>query len=122
MASSREYIELIDKFIELTQHNKISWEREIPAPNSNLLATGNKINLVYSTEYKTHYIRAYKEAYKHFTDENDFCWGYRLVLEFVDQSGNSLWRFPEINNIAELLNAIKYKDANVDNLLKEILD
>jgi hypothetical protein len=56
----------------------------------------------------------YKESYKYYTDEERYYWDERIIIEFIDEYGGSIWQFPKTNNLWNLLNAVQYKDANVD--------
>ena len=93
MASNKEYIQLIDRLTELTQLKELLWERK--ACPDGLESTGNKINIVYEVDFKNKYLRLYEEKYKYFTDEFDFYWADRLILEFIDEFGDHIWQFPE---------------------------
>lgn len=119
MASSKEYIQLIDKLTELTQSGELVWERK-SCPDK-LESTENKIDFVYEAELKGKNLRLYEEKYKNYTDEFDFHWVDGLVLEFIDDSGGHIWRFPNFRNIMDLLKAVKYKEADVDSFIKDVL-
>lgn len=119
MATSREYIQLIDRLTELTQSKEIEWDRK-HCPDK-LEGTENKIDMVYEIEYKGKNLRLYEEKYKHFTDEFDFYWADRVVLEFIDEVGGHIWKFPDLRSISDLLTAIKYKEAGVDSFIQDVL-
>jgi hypothetical protein len=118
MATLRDYVILIDHLVELTQTGQISWAREIPPRQ--ILTTHNRIQQVYVTFYNGRNIRLYEEMYKYFTDEDEYYWQAQLVLEFVDENSNSIWQFPQTSNGWDLLNAVKYRDANVDAFINDI--
>lgn len=118
MNQIREIVELVDHLTELTQTGGITWERQ-DAPNT-LVSTENKVDFIYLTNYQDRTIRAYEKTYKYFTDEIQYHWSNQMIIEFVDEYGGSLWQFPKTSNAWDLLNAIKYKDANVDGFLKGI--
>ncbi len=117
MTEIREIVKLVDHLTELTQNNAISWERQEPG---NLVSTENKIDFIYVVEYQDRLIRLYEETYKYYTDEFQFHWSSQLIVEFTDEYGNTLWQFPKTSNGWDLLNAVKYKDAKVDDFLKGI--
>lgn len=118
MVSLREYVELIDKLTELTQRNEIEWHRQ--QPPYGLVTTENRISTVYTTSYSNRFLRLYEEMYKYYTDEDVYHWLTRLVFEFIDGFGNSIWQFPETKNGWDLLNAVKYKDAKVEDFIKDV--
>lgn len=117
MAETREIIEFVDLLTELTQKKKIVWERHIP---KNLVTPDTNIDLVYVTEFNGRDIRLYEEGFKNYIDEYEYHWSARVVLEFIDESGNSIWDFPRTNNAWDLLNAVKYMDADVDGYLEDV--
>ncbi len=118
MANLRDYVKLIDHFAELTQKGEVKWVRENPP--SKILTTENRIEQVYVTFYNGKNIRFYEEMYKYYTDEDEYHWQTQLVLEFIDENSNSIWQFPQTSNGWNLLNAVKYRDANVDEFIKDI--
>lgn len=118
MATLRDYVQLIDHLAELTQTRQINWVREVPPRQ--ILTTHNRIQHVYVTFYNGRNIRLYEEMYKYFTDEDEYYWQTQLVLEFIDENGNSIWQFPQTSNGWDLLNAVKYRDANVDAFINDV--
>lgn len=118
MASNREYIQLVDHLTEATQKGVIFWSRyDTP---KNIVSTENSIEFVYTTVYKSKSIRLYEETYKYYTDEFEYHWQKRIVIEFVDEFSNAVWQFPEIRNSWNLLEAIRYKDAGVADFMRDI--
>ncbi len=117
---TRETIEVVDKLIELTQHNELSWESSEP-PN-NLTGPDVRIDLVYTTHYLNRYIRIYQKNYKSYIDDMQFIWDSRIVFEFIDQSENSLWQFPQTHNAWDLLKSIQYQNSKVSDFYKEIFN
>jgi len=115
---TRETIKVVDKLIELTQHNELSWESS--EPPYNLTSPDVRIDLVYTTYYLNRYIRIYQKNYKYYIDDVQYTWDSRIVFEFIDESGNSLWQFPQTNNAWDLLKAIQYQNSNVSDFYKEI--
>lgn len=121
MTEIREIVELVDKFTELTQNNKISWEKQEPG---DLINRDNKIDFIFIAKYKEKIIRLYKEEYKYYFYDEDVekCRrDSRIVLEFIDEYGSALWPFPQTANSWDLLNAVQYKDAKVGEFLQGIM-
>ena len=118
MTQIKEIVQLVDRLTELTQTGGIAWERQDP-PNT-LVSTESKIDFVYLTRYQDRIIRLYEEAYKYYSDEDKYHWSNQMIIEFTDEYGVSLWQFPKTSNAWDLLNAVKYKDAKVDDFLKEV--
>ncbi len=120
MATNREYTQLVSKLTELTQSKQIEWNRN--ASPASLQSPDNKVDIVYVTDFKDKKLRLYEERYKYFTDEDEFHWADRVILEFIDQFNRHVWQFPEIRTIWDLLRAVKYEEAGVDSFIKQILE
>ena len=45
-----------------------------------------------------------------------------ITLEFVDENGVSLWRFPQTSALRDLMSSVRYQSANVKEFLKDILN
>ena len=119
MATLKDYVKLIDHLTEFTQIEQIHWKRTNP-PN-NIITINNRINQVYTTTYNHRHIRVYEEDYKYFTDEDVYYWQNQLIIELIDSCQNSIWQLPPTNNGWDLLNAIKYRDGNIDGFINDVL-
>ena len=119
MSSHRETVEIVDKLIELTQHNQLIWESS--EPPYNLTGPDVRIDLVYTTDYLDRCIRIYQKGYKSYIDDVQFFWDSRIIFEFIDSSGNSLWQFPQTSNTYDLLNSIQYQSSKVGDFYTQIL-
>lgn len=121
MNEIREIVQLVDNLTELTQNNQVSWEKKEPG---DLLNRDNIIDFIYILVYKEKIIRLYKEEYWYYFYDEDVekCRkGTRLILEFIDDYGATLWSFPQTANSWDLFNAVQYKDAKVDEFLQGIM-
>ncbi|MUI54411.1 hypothetical protein [Aliivibrio fischeri] len=118
MATQKEFVELVDQLIELTQEKTINWLRE-GAPSS-LLINGSKVKYVYITEYNNKTLRIYEELYKYFTDEDEYHWQTRTIIDFVDGE-DSIFEFPQTSNSWDLLKVIQYCDVDIDGFMNDML-
>lgn len=118
MAEYKEFVELIDHLIELTQEKQIKWTREYPP--SSIITNNNRIKYVYTTEFNERQLRVFEEMYKYYTDEDQFHWQTRTIVEFIDGE-DSIFEFPQTSNSWDLLKAIQYRDVDIDGLMKNIL-
>ncbi|RWX57206.1 hypothetical protein [Photobacterium chitinilyticum] len=118
MATLKEFVELVDHLIELTQEKTITWLRE-EAPSS-LMINGSKVKHVYTTEYNNKNLRIYEELYKYYTDEDEYHWQNRTIIDFVDGE-DSIFEFPQTSNSWDLLKAIQYRDVDIDGFMNDIL-
>lgn len=116
----QETIKIVEKLIELTQHNQLTWRAssiQISLPSY------EKVDTCFSVEHLNKNIRIYKYFYQVWTEEDSFYWAESIRLEFYNNNTLELeFRFPETSNMLELLNTIMYKTSNVeefyDNLFK----
>jgi 2-C-methyl-D-erythritol 4-phosphate cytidylyltransferase len=53
-------------------------------------------------------------------DESQYHLDSKMVFEFIDQSGNSLWQFPQTSNAWDLLNAVQYQNSNVSDFYRDM--
>jgi len=122
-----KWIEAIAKLTKMTQDNTLKWRSgETPEFFKNL--ENVKIEIVYLTEYKDRLLRIYDRRVKEFRSgvsftgfERGHVWTKYTVLDFVDPSGASLWIFPEIKGLENLLNAVKFQVAGVKDFLNDLL-
>jgi hypothetical protein len=119
MSNLKDYVKLTAEFTRLTQKEEIKWLKK-PALNY-MSSYHRRVEYVYTTKYKDRYLRIYEESYRIYNEEGDYDWDSRIVFELVDAEGNNLWTFPYINGIRELFDAIKYKDANVAEFIKDVI-
>lgn len=116
-----ETIDIVEKLIELTQHNKITWT--IYNNNNLLLPSSEKVDISYTTNYLNKNIRVYKYYYQFWTDEETYHWIEDLRLEFYDTiTGNVLFRFPKTSNFEELLSTIMYQNSGVKDFYNEMFN
>lgn len=139
MASEKEqYIDAVVKLIKLTQEGKIKWTPQKPRDSLNRDA-GMIVDVFYSTQYNDRRLGLYESRYKVEAPASgtlsgfsgiDFSrlfglsypyWTSKVVLEIIDDSGKSLWTFPDVSGLSDLLNAVKYQVADVKGLIEDIL-
>ncbi|MGE4444885.1 MAG: hypothetical protein AB7E37_07960 [Candidatus Altimarinota bacterium] len=116
--NSKETINLIEKLIELTQKNVIKWEISNMYP---MLSDMEKFDTIFSTDYLGQKIRVYKFFYRHYRDEDEFYWLEEYKLEIFDEQNNTLFNFPIVPNIKDLLNAVMYQNSNVEDFYKNLM-
>jgi len=123
-----KFVEAVTKLIKLTQEGKIEWR------SANLVRDDIKVESVFTAEYKDRLLRIYKYVYKvekpspFYISPNIFSykketpyWETSVTLEFIDRNGLSLWKFPYTNALYDLLQAVQYQVAGVDEFLDEII-
>ena len=136
MASEREkVIDAIVKLIRETQEGRITWGIKEP-PASLKLDANTAVEIVYETAYKDRRLRLYKESYlvdpgslersfKRITDDMLGTryphWESEVILEIIDEKGKTLWTFPNVSGLDDLLDSVEYQAAGVRDFLDEIV-
>lgn len=120
MDSQKKTIKLIAYLNELTQKDKLQWERQEP-PDAVVIGHNNRVDYVYTTVFEERRLRIYEERYKSWYDEDRYTWDTRVILDFVDFEGKSEWIFPYAPVLWDLLESVKYKSAHVDDFISEVL-
>lgn len=112
----------LDMFLkELTESTKagtVEW-RLVPVPDQ-LRELDDRVGLVFATEYKNKPLRIFHASFKIYYDDTNFSWDEKVELQIVDSRGNALWDFPKTPEIWQLLEAIKFKAAGVEELFANI--
>ena len=118
MFSRKKTVEIIDKFIELTQHNKINWVSEEPI--TSMVGPDIRVDLVYLAEHIGRKISVYKEHFKYYLDEEKYTWDEQIIVEFIDSDRNSLGILPKTPNANELLKAIQFQNPQINSFYDEL--
>lgn len=107
-------INAIVKLIRGTQEGSITWsvkkQTTVPSLDPNEDA---EPDIVYEAEYKDHRLRLY-EVYRRFD-------GRHYILKFVDDDGSTLWTFPEVSGLDDLLSSVRYEVADVKKFLDDLI-
>ena len=121
------WVDAVTRMIELTQQGKLQWSVEyIPASDD-----GDRTIVAFLTRYKDKVIRLYRGRVRVEYDSNTLTreaifprglptWTTKIVLEFVNNEGETLWTFPEVDALSDLLSAVQYQVAGVGDFLDEI--
>jgi len=130
MSTQRDkLIEAVAKLIELTQHRALVWTAEEP-PLSVSKRPDFGVKVVFVCKYGERNLRLYEKYIRENVEEFDEWemrpvtraeWRTRVVLEFIDANGNSLWVFPELIILNDLASAVQYRVAGVKDFLAELL-
>ncbi|PPK49815.1 hypothetical protein [Marinobacter persicus] len=118
MFSSRQTAEIIDKLIELTQHNHIVWRSQDPvAP---MIGPDARVDMVYIVNHLGRNIRAYNQNFKYYLDEEKYVWDEQIIVEFVDDYGAVLGRLPRTPNAWDLLKAIQFQNPQINTFYDDL--
>ncbi|WP_415881725.1 hypothetical protein [Neptuniibacter sp. QD34_54] len=118
MFSTRQTAEIIDKLIELTQHNQISWGSQDPvAP---MVGPDSRVDMVYVANYIGRNIRIYQQHFKYYLDDEKYCWDEQMVVEFIDEYGSLLGKLPKTPNAYELLRAVQFQNPQINSFYDDL--
>ncbi len=113
-----KWVQLVADLIERTQENRLKWSSYVPKQNPN-------IQMVYRTTHKDKGLRLYKIEPHTSTDNGPFggIFGVRerVVLEIIDAQQNPVWKVPDNPALNDLLEAVRYQVAGVDEFLTDLL-
>jgi hypothetical protein len=134
-SETEKVIDAIVKLIRETQEGKIIWSPKEP-PASLTLDANTSVDIVYETAYKKRSLRLYEENYlvdpgwleRSTTRAFDEIlgtkyphWASHIMLEITDDKGKTLWTFPEVSGLDDLLESVEYQAAGVKAFLDEIV-
>jgi hypothetical protein len=128
-AHRNKWIEAVAKLIQLTQDRELVWTAQEP-PLSFSKRPDFGVDLVFVCKYGERNLRLYEKYIRENVEESDEWemrpvtraeWKKRVVLEFVDANGNSLWAFPALEILNDLATAVQYRVAGVRDFLAELL-
>jgi hypothetical protein len=103
---------LIDAIVSLnrgTQEGRITWAVKKPTPTLSLTDPQIAVQAVYETEHGGRKLRLYEAPYN------------SPNLEIIDDDGTSLWTFPPVSGLDDLLSSVRYETAGVKKFLDGII-
>ena len=125
MASSDKWVDAVAKMLELTQRGKLKWTSALWSPNNVLPSLSGGRETVFYATYKGKRLRL-REL--NFNSVASIAVGAKIssptssvILEFVDSNGAGIWQFPPVKPLRDLLHAVQYQVAGVNEFLDEIL-
>lgn len=122
MANVDKWSHFIAQLIERTQDNRVTWSTYKPKPSDAAL----QVEVVYQTKFQDKALRLYETKMKKNLAEVVWFGGPALreeiVLKIVDEEQNDLFRFPTSPALRDLLTAVRYQVAKIDDFLQGILE
>jgi hypothetical protein len=134
MPSDKEKtIKFVAKLLELTQDGAVTWT--VIEPRQSLKTHPDfPVDLLYVTTHKDKRLGLYQQrrgyvtlrdalfsssGYSGFESKNPSRVG--TFLEMIDDQGNCLWSFSEVNGLQDLYDAVQYQVAGVKGYLDAVL-
>ena len=111
---SEKLIDAVVRLIKGTQEGKISWTVKKQTVFPSIEPEENEPNIVYEAEYRNRRLRLFEV-------NNQFSAGRRTILKIIDNSGTTLWLFPEVSGLDDLLSSVRYQTADVKKFLDDII-
>lgn len=138
MSEKDKWVDAVTKLIQLTQEGKLRWEAKPPSDPLKV-KPDDKIEAVFVARHKGKALRLYrrlhKEVYRSTPLETilpnvygrrspgEEYWTSTIVLEFFDPvEGISLWSFPRVNVLDDLVSTVRYQVAGVKDFLNDLLE
>jgi hypothetical protein len=121
MASTRTFIRVVARLLELTQEGGLAWQRQDP-PETFSPGPGERLEdgVVYTTEYLDKgRLRLY--GLRLDPDGQGAAGSHAVGLEFVDEAGRATWRFPRVEGLDDLLEAVRFQTAGVKDFIDDFL-
>jgi hypothetical protein len=111
---SEKLIDAVVRLIKGTQEGKISWRVKTQTVLPSIDPEANEPNIVYEAEYKNRWLRLFEV-------NNQFSSGRQTILKIIDENGTTLWLFPEVSGLDDLLSSVRYQTADVKRFLDDII-
>ena len=132
MLEENKWVEAVSKLIQLTQQGQLDWN--VVRSGESMIPNEEGVRLAFVTVYQERLLRIYSKTVEGSSlpvqmlsvsstgvdvrpQEID-----RVVLEIIDDEGNSLWQFPYTDALDDLYKAVRYQAAEVDELLDDLLE
>lgn len=124
-----KWVDAVAKLIKLTQEGELKWTIDEP-PVSFAKRPNTRVEVVFIATHGEKSLRLYERRFQEeFIDFDEFEmrpvpkteWRKAVVLEFIDDNGNSLWAFPSVEALNDLMSAVQYQAAGVKDFLTELL-
>lgn len=118
-----KWSQFIAQLIERTQDNRVQWSTYTPKPVDGATI---QVEIVYQSKYQDKALRLFETRLK--KGLPDIAWltdprvREEIVLKIVDEQQNDLFRFPDTSALRDLLTAVKYQVAKIDDFLQGILE
>jgi hypothetical protein len=124
-----KWVDAVAKLIKLTQEGQLNWIIADP-PASFSKRPNSRVEVVFVAKHGDKSLRLYEKRFQaEFVDFDEFEmrpvqkteWRKTVVLEFIDEIGNSLWAFPSVEALNDLVSTVQYQVAGVKDFIAELL-
>lgn len=134
-----KWVDAVTRMIELTQQGLMQWvAMEATGP----AADENRTSAVFRSSYNHRILRLYERkvssirlvdsvhdrhsfpnffALKYEEPKYEKVWESEVVLEFIATDGTTLWSFPKVSALRDLLTAVQYQVAGVNEFIDSLL-
>jgi hypothetical protein len=130
-----KWVDAVSRMIELTQQGKMRWQSVLPMGTA--VIEEKLASAVFRSTYHGKLLILYgrKVQERRYVIEQELdqlglpklgtpkyqnLWVEEAVLEFIDARGSTLWTFPKISALNDLLAAVQYQVAGVNDFLNSL--
>lgn len=127
----KQWVDAVARLIELTQRGRIRWSSV--EPKGTVTEVEDRTSGVFQAVHNGKILRLYGKRVTErravptedftrllYPPKYELVKGSKVVLEFVDARGATLWTFPELSALRDLLTAAQYQVAEVGSFLDEL--
>lgn len=121
MTDQEKWVEALARLTRKTQEGEIKWQ-SIPASQM-LIGPSTDVDKAFETTFREQRIRAY-HTHRHQTLLHSILLGRPrdwIVIEFLDTSGNPVYRPPVLDGAKDLFFAIEHQAAPVGDFIDALL-
>ena len=130
-----KWADAVAKLSKLTKDGALTWRSATNVQSSDVPPDSVR-GLIYVAKQNENLLRLYKlrelvEKPRNIFEmgwtfrpskPSDFEWAEKVILEMIDERGNSLFTFPQVSGLKDLHSAASYQAAGVKDFLDELLE
>ena len=120
--SDDKFEQAVFKIFRMTHLGELIWSRTTP-PKNLRAGTDSVFPLYFEASYQGRRLALYQERYRFFVPEMETeRWAERVCLAMLGSDGDVVYEFPLTRQVHDLIEAVRYKESNVEGLLDELIN
>lgn len=123
------WVDAVTRMIELTQQGKMHWQ-VVDSPDKSK-DDEHRTSAAFRANLNGRLLRLYQKKVQESTlaseglhsllrPKFETIWRTKVVLEFINAEGATLWAFPYVEALGDLLTAVQYQVAGVNDFLDNL--
>jgi hypothetical protein len=121
MTEENKTTKALTLLLEQTQEGVLKWQASTLAEDLLSQGTNTVAKVMYVAEKDRRLLRLYPYRVRSYTDEDEWHWEDEVALEVSDPQKLSWWQFPKHPVIWDLLEAVKFKTADIDTFIDKLI-